>query len=533
MTIELDLTAAAKPKAPGWRFWAAFGSIAVNNLTAALDATMLSVALPIISTSINGTAIEAFWTGTAFLLATTVFMLNFLDLSNAFGRRPLLIFALMLFAAGAIICALCDNFRLMIGGRVVQGVGASGLMALTQVIITDMVPLRRRGDFFALISTVWALGSVCGPILGGIIAQRGAWRWIFWLNVPVIGVGILGTIAFLRLHFKERSLMTKLCEIDWIGSTLFIASVTGTLIAVSWGGVQYSWSSWHTLVPLILGVAGCGLFCLYEVKTPLPTVLPLELFRVMSTSIVYFGTVIHGMVLWSMVYYLPQYFQSVKEYDAVIAGVAALPQTLTVVPCAIIVGVLASKTGKYRWAIWTGWSLTTLGCGLLILLDVNTSVPAWIFLQLVSGIGIGLLFPSMSIAVQASCPRTHTAASATLIAFFRAFGQSVGVATGGVIFQNRMRANLLAYPDLAPLAQQYSLDVLSLIEVLKQMPSGTPQTKHLKEAFASSFHVIWAVMCALSGSAMLLNFLIHEYGLDRAHETDQGFKHTEAKAEST
>lgn len=270
-------------------------------------------------------------------------MLNFLDFSSAFGRRPVLIFALLLFAAGAIICALSDNFSLMIGGRVVQGVGASGLMALTQVIITDMVPLRRRGAFFALVSTVWALGSVCGPVLGGVMAQRGAWRWIFWINIPIIGVGIFGTIAFLRLHLRERSLTTKLREIDYIGSTLFISSTTGFLIAVSWGGVQYSWSSWHTLVPLILGAAGFGLFCLYETKTPLPTVLPLELFRNVSTSIVYLGTVIHGIVLWSMVYYLPQYFQSVKEYDAIIAGVAALPQTLTVVPCAMFVGVLARR----------------------------------------------------------------------------------------------------------------------------------------------------------------------------------------------
>lgn len=192
-------------RGPGLHFWLAFWAIALTNLAAALDATSLSVALPVrsdlsptsrndvntgltqhgqaISAAIGGDGnrqTEAFWAGTSYLLACTVVLLLWVSLSDVFGRRPVLMLALVIFAAGSVACAVSQNFTVMIAGRTVQGLGGGGVLGLTTVLVTDLAPLRERARLYALISSIWAVGSTTGPIIGGACAEAGQWRWIFW-----------------------------------------------------------------------------------------------------------------------------------------------------------------------------------------------------------------------------------------------------------------------------------------------------------------------------------------------------------------
>lgn len=171
-------------------------------------------------------------------------------------------------------------------------------------------------------------------------------RWIFWLNLPIVGIGFVGVMVFLHLERSKESLRQKLNRIDYVGSVLFVASTTSFLIPLTWGGIMYEWSSWHTLVPLLLGIAGLVLFCIYEAFFANVFLLPLEILRSPTTSICYFITFIHGAILWSIVYYIAIYFMGVLQYSPVISGVAGLPQTLTVVPSAMVVGFVVAKTGK-------------------------------------------------------------------------------------------------------------------------------------------------------------------------------------------
>ncbi len=478
----------------------------------------------VITVALHGNAIEAFWAGTSFLLTSMVWQPNFVAFSHLWGRRPLLLLALTLFTVGSIVCAVSKNFTMMLVGRSIQGTGGGGIIALTEILITDMVPLRERGNYFALISIVWAIGSVAGPLVGGALAQAGAWRWIFYLNLPIVAIGFAGIIAFLKLEGRTRSLKQKLREIDYLGSVIFLASSTSFLIAITWGGVMYAWSSWHTLVPIIVGLFGLSLFVIYEAKFATYTVLPLGIFRNKDTNIAYFLTWIHGIILWSILYYMPLFFEGAQDFTPVLAGVSALPQSLTVVPCAAVVGVIAAKTGHYRWALWLGWTLTTLGSGLLYLLSPTTTIPAWIFLMLVSGIGIGLLFPAMALAIQASAPPKDIAIAAAMFTFFRCFGQTIGVAVGGVVFQNRMAANLASYPSLSGSAVSYSLNVVSLIRQINTMPDGDPMKTILKTALAHSIRPIWALMCGLAGLALMTTVFIKHYDLNQKLTTEQGFE---------
>jgi MFS family permease len=250
---------------PDWRFVVAFLSLTAVTIMVALDATSLSVALPIMAEELNGSAIQAFWAGTSFLLTSTVFQPVLGSFSNIFGRKPIIFSSLALFGVGAIVAAVAHNFTTVLVGRSIQGMGGGGIITCTEIVVTDMVPLRHRGKWFSFISAAWAVGTVGGPLLGGGFSQSSAtWRWIFWINLPLIGIGTIMIILFLKLQYKTTTFMNKLREVDWIGVVLFISSLTGFLIPLTWGGVMYAWSSWRTLFPLIL--CGCGLivFVVYE-----------------------------------------------------------------------------------------------------------------------------------------------------------------------------------------------------------------------------------------------------------------------------
>jgi MFS family permease len=220
---------------------------------------------------------------------------------------------------------------------------------------------------------------------------------------------------------------------------------------------------------------------------------------------------------------MPLYFEAVKGYTLILSSVALFPETFTVAPSAVISGILITVTGKYKWALWSGWAISTIGLGLLCLMKVHTSVPAWIFLTLIPGLGFGTLFSALNFAVQASATNKNLAIAVAMFTFFRAFGQAISVAIGGVIFQNRLRANLLGYPTLAPMATHYSQYAAGLVTIIKDMPDGIDKA-NLKEAYSDSLRIIWVFLCAVSGVAMLLSLLTESYDFNRAPVTNQGMK---------
>ncbi|KAL8681655.1 MAG: hypothetical protein Q9186_002252 [Xanthomendoza sp. 1 TL-2023] len=506
---------------PTPRLYLAFMTLAVITMMVALDGTSLSVALPIISQDLGGTAIEAFWSGTSFLLCSTIFQPSFASFSHIFGRKPMILTGLVFFAVGVVVAAVARGFTVLLIGRSLQGVGGGSLCALTEIVVADLVPLRLRGQWFGLISAMWALGSVSGPIIGGAFAQ-GEWRWIFWINLPFIAIAFVFVPLFLRLAFKPTSFAAQLARVDWFGSFLFIASTTSFLIPITWGGVSYPWTSWHTLVPLCLGIAGLISFVAYEELVATEPLIRMVIFKNRTAAVSYIETVIHGMILWSLLYYMPLYYEAVKGFSPVISGVALFPETFTVAPASIVVGILITVTGRYRWAIWSGWVLTVLGAGLIYLLDVDTSTVEWIFLNLVGGLGMGMLFPSMAFAIQASSTNADLAFAIAMFSFFRAFGQAIGVAVGGTIFQNQVKTKLLSYPALASKADEYSKDASRLVQIIKAMQDGIVK-EDLKHAYADSLKVVWATMCGLAGVGLILSLWTKGLDMNKPLETEQGF----------
>ncbi|KAM5451832.1 hypothetical protein MaudCBS49596_003660 [Microsporum audouinii] len=507
---------------PSKRTWLIFLTLAVLTLMVALDGTSISVALPIIASKLHGSAIEAFWSGTSFLLCSTVFQPSFASFSNIFGRKPIILIALTFFFVGTLVSGLSQNFTQMLVGRSIQGVGGGGLIALTEIVVTDIVPMRERGKYFGILSSMWSLGSVLGPVLGGGFSQNVSWRWIFYINFPFVGISLVFIVLFFKLTGIPDSLASKLRRIDYIGAVLFIASAVSFLIPVTWGGVMYDWSSWRTLVPLILGIVGLVCFMLYEKYIATDPMIPVTVFATRTAIVTYIETVLHGLVLWCGLYYMPLYFETVKEYSPILSGVALFPLSFTVAPSAVVVGIITTLTGRYRWSIWAGFFLSTLGLGLFAILKVTTSVAGWIFLMLPAGVGLGMLFPGLGFAIQASALKGHMSMAVAMFSFFRAFGQAIGVAIGGVIFQNRMVAKLQKYPEFsAPgIAEALSKDAAVLVQAVRAMPDG-PQKIHLKEAFTGSLRFVWIVCCVLMAIGGLLSLWTASYDLNQGIDSEQ------------
>ncbi|KAL9111359.1 MAG: hypothetical protein Q9227_004236 [Pyrenula ochraceoflavens] len=523
-SLSIDNEAAVTTFKASGRVLLAFGTLAIIILMVSLDGTIISVGLPSIARALHGSGVEAFWAGTSFLLASTVFQPTFASLSNIFGRIPLMITALTFFLAGAVVAALSNNFTLLLLGRTLQGIGGGGMQSLTEVVVTDLVPLRVRSKYFAIISASWSLGSVSGPIVGGAFTEDVSWRWMFYVNLPFIGIALVVVPLTLRLKSLPASIATKLHRVDFLGMVLFTASMTSFLIPVTWAGVQYAWLSWHTLVPLFVGLGGLVLFLLYEAYLAPEPLVPLSIFRNRTSCIAYLAETAQGICMWCILYYLPLYFEASKSYSPVSAGLGILPLTVTLAPAAVIMGLVIARTGKYYLANLIGWAIGATGLGLMTLMDPSIATWKWVVFMVFAGIGQGILVQSLRLTIQAASNNKNVASAAALYVFFRCLGQTLGVAIGGVTFQNEVKERLKSFPEFQNRALDLAKDAAALVETIKQMPDG-PKRHDLQVVYADAFRVVCVVLTAICIAMMIACIFIKSYDLNRALETDQGFNY--------
>lgn len=314
----------------------------------------------------------------------------------------------------------------------------------------------------------------------------------------------------------------KVARIDFLGLFLFTGSITPFLISITWGGVMYSWDSWRTITPLLTGICGLLLFTYYETRYAKIPIIPLSMFGTGSFIVSCIGTVTHGLILWCGLYYLPLFFQAVKGYSPIWSGVAMFPVTLTVIPAALVTGIIVSRTGHFRPALWAGWLATTLGLGLTCFVDVNTQNILWVLFLVIIGFGLGLLFCSLNVAVLASASEYNQAEAATAFTFFRALGQTLGVAIGGTIFSNRIRANVLPHSLLKQLITGHD-DTVALVDSVNKIPDPAVR-QEVRQVYVDSLRIVWVFCCSLSGLAGVLSFWTRHHELGRRLAARRAFQ---------
>ncbi|KAF2815559.1 MFS general substrate transporter [Mytilinidion resinicola] len=422
------------PQQRGLKFYTFLLSIALTGLLVSLEATVVSTALPSIIADLGGTS-NYVWISLAYFLTVTAPQPLVGSLSTIYGRRNPLLASVLVFVLGSGLCGGASSITMLIAGRAVQGLGAGGVNVLIETVICDIILLRERGKFMALVFSMITIGTALGPVFAGLIVQYSTWRWVFYLNLPVGGVAFVLLALFLKVKSGEgqagKSFGEKMARLDILGNVIFIASCVSALLALGWADAVYPWSSFRIILPLILGFAGFGVFLRYEGSgyAADPT-MPLHLFANRTSLVAFLLTFFHGLLTVYVLYFLPVYFQGVLMSSPGQSGVQLLPTVLVMIPFAAAGGGMLTKVGKYKPVHMIGYGVMVLGFGLYTLLDENSSTAEWVVYQAVESVGAGLVVGVLLPAIQAKLTDADTAKSTATFGFVRDFVKSLDAASG-------------------------------------------------------------------------------------------------------
>ncbi|KAI2620075.1 MFS general substrate transporter [Hypoxylon sp. NC1633] len=429
------------------RFWGIFVSLCLLAFISALDVAIVTTALPTITEDIGG-ARQYVWIANSFVVATCVVQPLVGQSANAFGRRIPMIISVALFTIGSGISGGAHNVAMLIAGRTIQGVGSGGIIVLLDVICCDLIPLRERGKYLGIMFSWSGVAAALGPPVGGAIAEAD-WRWIFYLNIPICGVALVGLLAFMNVssgpastdRAAQRPFLGRAKQLDYVGNAIFILSMVSLLFGLIEGGIQQPWSSWRIILPLVLGAVGWIVFHVTQLYVKLPS-MPPHIFRNRTSATALLLTLTSSILVQAASYFLPIYFQAVKATTTLQSGTFFLPFALGAMVFAVMGGILLSKFGAYRPLHVIAMALSAIGFGLFTLLRSTTPAAAWVFYQLICGAGSGLIMSVLLPAVLAPLSEKDVAQASAAYSFIRTFGYIWGVTMAGLVFNSVFEHNL-------------------------------------------------------------------------------------------
>jgi len=465
----------------------------------ALDQSIVATALPRIVGDLGGVT-HLSWVVTAYVLTTTATMPLYGKLSDQYGRKPMIYAAILIFLAGSALCGLAQSMTQLIVFRAIQGLGAGGLLPLAQIIIGDLVPPRQRGRRQGLIGMVFAVSSVAGPIVGGIITDALSWHWIFYINLPVglIAIVMIGT-ALRRRHQETRR------QIDYAGAILLAAATTALLLVLSLGGATLPWLS-----PEIFGFAAATLvlavlFVWREQAAPEP-ILPMTLFgnRLFVVACIVLALTFMGLMGASV--FFPLFFQVVLGVDAASSGLLISALMFGIVISSFTNGRVMQRTGRYKPAQIVG-----LGAASLAFVGLSwgalTGKGLWVIepALLAVGLGLGLVMPNMTTAVQNAVPLRDMGAATATLAFFRSLGGVVGVAASGAVLSGKLHGQLAGLGGHGEAALAAGIDQIRAL--------AEPERLAVVAAYRDAISTTFLMGIGIIGLAFLLVFLLPELPL--------------------
>ncbi|KAI1342715.1 multidrug resistance protein Fnx1 [Xylariaceae sp. FL0016] len=519
---------AEKPSKNTWQFWGIIISMQLISILSALDTTVVSTAMPSILKDI-GKSPGWVWIANAYFLTMTAFQPLFGQAANVFGRRSTTLLATFLFAVGSAVCGSAPNLGALIAGRAIQGAGSGAISILIEINVADLLPLRERPQYMSIVLLAYTVAACLGPVIGGLFAQQATWRWIFYLNLPISGIALVALWVFLRTRYKKDTVRNSIKRVDLGGNALLIASVVAVLIALTWGGTEYPWSSYRTLVPLILGLVGIGVFLCLESTTLIPEpTMPLRLFS-NRTSLGAFGIAsIHAMLTNFTVYFLPVYFQGVLSTGPTRSGVNLLPLPIVTMPFAILAGVGTTKFGRYRPFFFIGTGLLAIAYGLFTRLDSDTSTAYWAGIECIVSAGLGVLTTTTWPAVQAPLEEVDQAISTAAWGFVRSFGYVWGVAIPAAIFNSRVNQLVGAIADPGvrdSLVNGGAYELASLGGGTSNQDWDPELRDQITTIYVKSLQRCWQVGIGFALLGFLLSFVVKDVPLRDHLETEYGLEH--------
>lgn len=397
-----------------------------------LDQTIVGTAMPHIVADLQGFD-QIAWVSTAYLLTSTVPIPIYGKLSDLFGRKPIMLFGIVVFLVGSVLSGAAQSMDQLIAFRAFQGLGAAALQPIAIAIIGDLFPPRERGKWQGISGSIYALAAITGPLAGGWITDNASWRWVFYLNVPV---GILALLVLIFLMPTLRSNPRQL-TIDYLGAALLILGTVPLLLGFSLAGSQYDWLS-----PQIIGLFAGAIVVLivlvmYAVGMERRGKEPIFEPGLITNSVRIYGvsllvTVIYSVSLYGAAFAIPLFAQGVLGTSATNSGLILVPFMLTSIGGSVLSGLALTLTGKYKWVAILGLLIDIAGSILLVRLDAHAGYAALLIAMLVLGLGVGSGLAAYTTIVQNAYPKKIGQASSTLV-FFRQLGGTIGLAAMGSV----------------------------------------------------------------------------------------------------
>ena len=496
------------------RIRAMFLGLVIVRLMSSLNQTILAPSLPTIVGELHGVE-HMSWVITIFILLSTITMPVYGKLSDQFGRKPFLIFAIVSFMAGSVVGALAQDMNWLIFARALQGLGGGGLMILSQAVIADVIPPRDRGRYMGIIGGVFAFSSVAGPLIGGWITEGPGWRWAFWLNLPLAVLSILAVI-FLLPHrpFRDR----EKHNIDYLGSLILMAGTSALVLATIWGGNQYEWTSPEIIGLLVFSVVAALVFIPVENRAAEP-VMPMYLFKNRNFVLTLGASLALGVAMFGAVEYIPTYLQMALGVSATVAGLLMIPMMGVMLVVSIVTGRLVSKTGRYKGYVTSGTAIVALGLFLLSTVTIDT--PTWLFCVYlgVMGAGLGMSMQFLTLIVQNAFPVSVVGTATAANNFFRQVGATVGASLVGGLFTSRLTSLI---SERMPQQALQSSGGHASSSLTPELVASLPEPVHgiIVNAYNDALIPLFLYLVPLALVSTLLLFFIREDALATTLETE-------------
>src|SRR3954469_14897849 len=410
----------------------AMSGLLLAMFVAILSSTVVTTALPQIIGDLGGSQSSYTWVVTSTLLALTVSTPIWGKLADLFDRKMLVQTGLVIYVSGSILAGLSPSTTWLISCRVLQGLGVGGLTALVQIILSDLVSPRERGRYSGYLGAVFGVGTVVGPLLGGVVTDALSWRWCFYVGAPFAVAAFVVLQRTLHLPRRRREV-----SIDYAGALLIGGGVSSLLIWVSLAGQQFDWVSWQSAGLVALGVVLCAAAVAVErrVKEPL---VPRRLFSDRTVVLAVIASIAVGIAMFGTTVFLSQYMQIARGKSPTEAGLLSIPMVVGLFLASTIVGRIVTKTGRYkRWMVAGAISLTA-GLTLMGTMDETTSLVELAAFMVLVGAGLGSLMQNLVLATQNVVAQRDIGAGSSLIAFFRSLGGAIGVSVLGAVLASRV-----------------------------------------------------------------------------------------------
>ncbi|MFI6702418.1 MFS transporter [Streptomyces sp. NPDC050509] len=412
----------------------ALSGLLLGMFVAILSSTIVSNALPEIISDLGGGQSAYTWVVTASLLAMTASTPIWGKLSDIFSKKLLVQIALVIFVLASAVAGLSQNAAMLITCRVFQGIGVGGLSALAQIVMAAMIAPRERGRYSGYLGATFAVATVGGPLLGGVITDTSwlGWRWCFYVGVPFAVIALIVLQKTLKLPVVKREV-----KVDWGGAFFISAAVSLLLLWVTFAGDKYDWISWQTYAMVGGSVVLGLLFVLVESKAKEP-IIPLRLFRNRTITLASLASLFVGVAMFAGTIFFSQYFQLARGKSPTMSGVMTIPMIAGLFLSSTISGQVITKTG--RWKIWlvSGGALTTAGLALLGTIRYDTAYWHVAVYMAVMGLGVGMMMQNLVLATQNQVAPQDLGSASSTVTFFRSLGGAVGVSVLGAVLGNRI-----------------------------------------------------------------------------------------------